>query len=518
MTSGQPLHRAMSRRRWLMPVAVPALVFGATAALLGWTLWPTVRPVPEVRIAQAVLDISAERAQARPEDTGAARPTGPTVQAPGWLEADPYMIAAPALADGVIEHIDVLEGDRVEAGQVVARLVTDDARLALDRAEAALEIARAERDLARAELHAAETAWEEPIERERAAEATEAEVRRHEAELARLPALIAEAEALLDQREEELRRIRGSVERGAGSDIELVIAEQQHIAQDARVRALHAQRAVLEAALAGGRAEARAARRELELRIEDTRRLAAARAALSRAEASVAHAEVRRDEAALALERTRIRAPAAGIVQRRLKSPGDKVMQAMDDRHSNHVIHIFDPERLQVRVDVPLADAAHVRVGQRCEVVVEVLPDRTFSGQVVRITGEADLQKNTLQSKVRIESPSPILRPEMLARVRFLPEGEAPGEGASASVPAGRVLVPSEAIDTRDGRRVWLVADRRGDRGRLRPVDIERLEDRGAWVLVAGEGLHPGAVLALNPADAAPGRPVRIATENGGTP
>ena len=86
----------------------------------------------------------------------------------------------------------------------------------------------------------------------------------------------------------------------------------------------------------------------------------------------------------------------AGNVLRRLKGPGDKVMLGMDDPHSSHVVHLYDPGALQVRVDVPLADAAQVGVGQACEVVVDILPDEIFAGEVTRVTHEADLQKEHL--------------------------------------------------------------------------------------------------------------------------
>ena len=68
-------------------------------------------------------------------------------------------------------------------------------------------------------------------------------------------------------------------------------------------------------------------------------------------------------------------------------------------------MRLYDPKRLQVRVDVPLADAAKVRVGQQAKVVVGVLPDRTFDGEVTRVVHEADIQRNTLQVKVAHHRP-----------------------------------------------------------------------------------------------------------------
>ena len=54
-------------------------------------------------------------------------------------------------------------------------------------------------------------------------------------------------------------------------------------------------------------------------------------------------------------------------------------------------------------------------------------PTSVFEGEVTRITGEADLQRNTSQAKVRITDPIDQLRPEMLCRVEFLGNSSAAG-------------------------------------------------------------------------------------------
>mgnify|MGYP003574624666 FL=1 len=59
-------------------------------------------------------------------------------QASGWVEPDPYPVKATALIDGVVETVEVLEGQIVESGQLLATLIADDARLDLDTAESKL--------------------------------------------------------------------------------------------------------------------------------------------------------------------------------------------------------------------------------------------------------------------------------------------------------------------------------------------------------------------------------------------
>ena len=196
-----------------------------------------------------------------------------------------------------------------------------------------------------------------------------------------------------------------------------------------------------------------------------------------------------------------IRSPIDGYVQRRLKAPGDKVMRMMDEIHSTHLVHLYEPGKIQVRVDVPLADAAHVFVGQRCEVIVEILPDEVFAGEVLRVTHEADLQKNTLQVKVRVDEPSPLLRPEMLTRVKFLASGARGAPSGAARAPESSVLVPIDALHGNgDGAWVWTVAERRGERGRARVASVRVLAEADGWARVSGP-LQAGALLVVGGGD-----------------
>ena len=503
--NGGPTASDGRRPWWRLAIGlVPAAVVLGIAFVLAWSAWPLLSPAREVRVAQAVFaqggdrDVAESGVGGRFSGGGAG---GGTVQAAGWLEAEPYVVACTALADGVVESIGVLAGEFVEEGDVVARLVAEDSEIRLRRAEAELVGARAALAMAAAELAAAERSWEEPIELERRVDSGRAALAEARGEVERLPALVERARAMLVLLREEFERAERSRLAQASTEIELIVARQRVAAQEAEVDAVEARRPVLDARVDRLASELRAAERDLSLRIEDRRRLGAARAAVDAARAAVDRAVAERDEAALELDRMVIRAPISGFVQRRLKSPGDKVIRMMDDPTSAQVLHLYDRRDLQVRVDVPLADASRVFAGQRCEVVVEVLPGRVFEGEVLRSTHEADIQKNTLEFKVRVLDPAPILRPEMLTRVKFLP-GDGAGDvggGSSASSSAGSgVLVPSGAIDGRGGSaRVWLVEKRRGGRGELRPVGVEVLGRREGWVFVGG-GVSVGSILSLD--------------------
>ena len=86
---------------------------------------------PQIGIqSQYVKDLSFENPGAPGSLVGADTPSTVVAQASGWVEPDPYPIYVTALSDGVIEKLLVLEGDKIEADQVIAEMVDDDARLA----------------------------------------------------------------------------------------------------------------------------------------------------------------------------------------------------------------------------------------------------------------------------------------------------------------------------------------------------------------------------------------------------
>lgn len=493
----------------------PGVVFAGVGLLLGLSSYESLRPVPLVDVMQ-VLSVSAAREEESQEVQSAESESVQTmVQAPGWIEPEPYAVAAASLTDGTIAEILVLEGDAVRAGQVVARLIDTDAAIELRSAEARKRALDAEVDLSRASLSAAEETFAEAVEATRAAETAKAVFAELEARLLQLPSQIRQASAELDARVQEAARVRGAAESGSASEIELILAEAAVEAQSALVESLERQGGILEAQRDRAFADLRAARRNLELRTVDRLQLESARAEHQRSLAALEQAAAELDAARLRVERMEIHSPIDGLVLRRFKSPGDKVMLGMDDARSSQILLVYDPNRLQVRADVPLADASHIRLGQRCEIISEILPDRVFAGEVIRITNEADLQRNTLQFKIRIVEPHPLLKPEVIARVRFMPGsgGRTLSTGGGGDEAQARVMVPARAISVEDGRpSVLAIRDRRGLRGKTQRVwvttsDLVDGSFVNDWITVSG-GLLPTDLVVVSPASVGGGRAV----------
>ncbi len=456
----RPPPRPRPRRRagWFV---VGTIVAGA-AALLAWGFRDVLRPSVEVTVIRP-----------RPLERSAARATA--FQAAGWVEPDPFARRVVPLTHGVILDVLVQESDRVNEGDVVARLVPDDATLELQQAEAELAAARAERERARVELDAATIDFDEAIalgERVEVATAVhqsrEEEERLHGAAVAR-----GQAEVRVADEELELQKVLQSQSAAGTRQVELAEARRD-VARAALVM-LEARAAQATADRTAAAATRRAARREQELRTEDRRRVETARHVLASAEAGVARAVSALELARLRVDRLDVRSPWAGVVLERLIEPGSGIAGHRDVA----VCSLYDPERLRVRVDVPFEEVAATSIGQAAEIVCDARPGRPYRGEVTRRVQLADVQKVTLEVQVRVVDPDEALRPDMVCQVRFL--------GASNGGPTDPADGPdSVAIPVRllvGGDRVWVVGASEA-RARLRRVEVQQRD--GDWVEVSG--------------------------------
>lgn len=235
------------------------------------------------------------------------------------------------------------------------------------------------------------------------------------------------------------------------------------------------------------------------------------------ARATLAQSEVARDEAQLSLERTQVRAPITGVVMARLATPGALVGMLPED---STLLQMFDPSSLQVKVDVPLADAGRLAAGQRASVQVDALPGKVIVGRVIRLVQQADIAKNTVQVKVLLESPPLGLVPDMLARVRIETGAIRTGDDAvSGSAGRTEIVAPERALAglamNASGSRTGTVAvviDVRDGVGtvQMRAIDAASTADAQGWTLVMS-GLRPGDLIVVGDSRSlAEGQSVRV--------
>ena len=496
------------RRRWLTRVLLPAAMLVMVLALVGYAARDALLPAKAVSVVRVIakpVDVKAVASGDDDRTLGAV-----TVQAPGWLEPDPFPIYVSALTDGVVEDVLVLEGESVDAGQVVARMVDDDARLEAQRATAELARRRAETKTAEAAVAAAKTDWENPVERDRAVAVASAKLTEHKADRLRLDSVIAEHRSRVGELKQQYDRIVNLLP-DATSELEVEQARLRVEAQKAALAAAQQQSKVIDAKVEAQAAEFAAARRNRELRVTERLALDLALAKTEEAAAAAREAEAMLAEAKLRLERMEVKSPAAGVVMDRVASPGDKVIFGSDTKHSAHIVHLYQPKKLQVRVDVPLADAAKVGLGQPATVIVDVLPDREFRGELTRMVHKASIEKNTVEVKVAIHDPDPQLKPDMLARVKFRAVTKTTDTSAVATRQQLRVFAPEDLlVDTGDGHTAWVI-ESEGTIARRRLVTLgAHRED--SWVEVA-DGLRPGDTLIVETDGLSDGDRVRIREE-----
>lgn len=440
----RPADEAPSARRrmavWLLPLAL-LLGFALLFALL---FRDRLIPAKSVGVVPAV---GIEEAMATAPIVKGAEGSL-LFQASGWVEPDPLPTKATALTDGIVDEVHVLEGELVKKGDLLATLISIDARLERDAMAARLADMKASFD-----AHCT---------------GTQIAMRRMEAEKANLAIADANAEEAADKFDRYSRLREGS------------ITGDERIA----VRLDH-RRALAEVDLAKARIAEIA---------EELNKIAYEIVAI---QAKIRGAEIDLEKAELAFSRTKITAPADGRILALKAAPGQKKMVGMDEEDSSTIAILYDPQHLQVRVDVPLADAAGLSVGQPAKIRCNLLPDEVFEGVVTRIEGAADIQRNTLQAKVRIENPSEKLRPEMLCRVEFL---EAPeiSKSTTGGATAVAVYVPATAIR---GGSVW-ICDPDSLRAEKREVSTSATAENliridtgirpGEWVITQPSGLRAG--------------------------
>jgi HlyD family secretion protein len=303
---------------------------------------------------------------------------------------------------GRVEELFVDRGDSVKAGQILARLDSQEI-------QAQLRQARALRQAAVARLDES-VAGSRPQEIERAKAALE------------------EAEANLQTTTVNLERAAKLHDRGVLAKQALDDAQNAHDVAAAQVKVA---RKNYELTQLGPRAE----------------QVQVARAQLAETEANVAWLEAQ-------LENTIIRAPVSGTVLERLIEKGEMVTTGFVSGRGakSALVSIADLKDLEVELDINESDIPRVRPNQECSVSPESYPDKKYRAKVREIAPEANRQKATIQVKVAIQDPDEFLRPETNAKVNFLdPRKEPQGN------PVSRILVPKGAV--LPGPALFLVKD-----------------------------------------------------------
>jgi HlyD family secretion protein len=308
---------------------------------------------------------------------------------------------------GRVDQLAVQVGDRVKAGQTIARLEQDDLQAAVGKA--------------RADLVASEAKLATVRNGARPQELQTAEAALRQAEANQLLALA------------NLDRYRQLYQDG-GIALQVVdTAARDHDVSAAQVRSAREQLSLV---------------RE-KYTVEDLQYAEAqalqARAALQIAEANLGYAN--------------ITAPMGGVVASVSTQQGETVTSGSAAAQAPTFVTIIDLNRLQVDAYVDETDIGKVRVRHEATFSVDAFPDKEFSGKVTAIYPKALIQQNvvTYDVVITIDNREGLLRPDMTANTTI------------TVAKRDKVLaIPNQAVRREEGDRVVFVQE--GDRLARRSV------------------------------------------------
>ncbi len=317
--------------------------------------------------------VPATEIQGQPASQDKASQTAPSgnivLDSKGYIVPVRQILVSPKVS-GMIVKSYILEGRRVNKGDVLAELEDVDYQADVRRAQATLELARHRLS---------------EIETNRPKEVGAAE-----AELEEARAQFAQAQSDFE-RSKELVKSRTAI-----SQQEFELAQSKYLAQQQRVKRLEYALQLMESSR--------------------LKRIAAAQAEVRQAEAELAKAQWR-------LENCTIRAPITGTILKKNAEEGN-IVNPIAFNGSFSLCDLADLSDLEVELTIQERDISKVRVGQKCKVRAEAFPDRVYDGVVSRLMPIADRAKGAIPVRVKVTVPREeegvYLKPEMGALVSFL--------------------------------------------------------------------------------------------------
>ena len=391
-----------------------------------------------------------------------------TISAPGTVQpADRQPVAASV--PGVVSKIRFSDGERVEAGEVVVRLASDEVELALEQAEAA---------------EAAMDSSQAGVQVDPPGDAAIA------ASYRSVSNLEADVEPDLGKARRRAARIDDSEERAAAQTTIALLEAAYHDVRDALLDAGEAAAAEQNAVAASFSS--------------------ALNQALGQANAGqAAQAAGAADTAAARAEDLKLRAPISGVVELGVASTsapalpedltgdagaaggagagalagglgaaggaeGGQLRVGVPVSPGQSVFTVFDLSQLYVQADVDEVDAPQLDVGQQVEVLIDAFPDQSFTGEVESVAIQAE-----------VSPTGGVAYPARIALHGVGPDdGPRVGMTASAEITtrtvASDLTVPSRAIVRREGGQAVFVV--RDGRAAVVPVVVDALGELRAAV------------------------------------
>ncbi len=366
---------------------------------------------------------------------------------------------------GRLAQLRVEQGDRVDQGQIIARMDDADIQAQLTQARANLAQAQAQLAQARAGSRPEEIGQARARLTQAEAQLSQARAGSRVEEIAQAKAQVDAAAARVNLTTSRVQRNRNLYQQGAISQDKLdeVLADDRSARaalQEAQRRLAQLQNGSRSEEIAQRQAAVSEARQALQ-QLENGSRPEE----IAQAEATVDAAVGKLKAVQVQLDDTIIRAPFSGVVTQKYATEGAFVTPTTSASNtasatSSSIVAIA--RGLEVLAQVPEVDIGQIKQRQQVEIIADAYPDQVFKGHVRLISPEAVVEQNvtSFQVRVAIDTGKNELRSGMNVDVTFL--GEALQDA---------LVVPTVAIVTEKGKTGVLIPDQK-NKPQFRPITI----------------------------------------------
>jgi len=405
MTATQPIELPLIGKikhpaRWLVGLVAAGVVVAGSATYL-----IVDRSTPKLDLAKLTVPVEAKDLTLR-------------INASGKVVPIQSVNVSPKVA-GVLKELLVDQGNKVQAGQIIAKM--DDADLQAQLIQVRAKLAQAQAELAQALAG------------------------NRVQEIDRAQAQVDAAQARANFAQEKLERYRTLTQQGAIAQNEL----DQYVSESQSAQA-----------------NLREAQRQLSLLKSGSRpeEIAQRQAAVQAAQGELQAIQVK-------LSDTVIRAPFTGLVTQKNASEGAFVTpttsassgtSSSNSSLANSTSIVVLAKGLEILAEVPEVDIGQIRSGQQVEIVADSYPDRVFKGHVRLVAPEAIVDQNvtSFQVRVALDSGTDKLLSGMNVDLTFL------GQNLNDAL-----VVPTVSIVTQQGKTGVLVPGEQ-NKPEFRPVTI----------------------------------------------
>ena len=195
------------------------------------------------------------------------------------------------------------------------------------------------------------------------------------------------------------------------------------------------------------------------------------------------------------LEKHEVVTPLDGIVTTLPVQIGETVVPGIQNSAASSIMTVADMSIVTAEVHVDETDIVNLKIGQKADVTIDAIPDRTFSGHVTEIGNEAILRSTGQVASASATSSTEAKDFKVVVQLDNPPEGVRPGLSCTAKIVTATrkdvLAIPLQALTVRQKGELADAAaarQKQKDNGQT-PIDLvnekqRREEVTGVFVIV----------------------------------